>query len=96
MEFIPDGYYSAGNFDRDLRPKVKAELIGRLASKREDDLVIAMGTWAGQDLATDQHPRLWWWLLPATRLAPILLPVRKTLGAIMSMLRSSQTAMQGR
>ncbi|MBX9936653.1 MAG: hypothetical protein K2Y10_08665 [Burkholderiaceae bacterium] len=55
VEFVPDGYYSAGNFDRDLRPKVKAELLGRLANKRDIDLVIAMGTWAGQDLANDQH-----------------------------------------
>lgn len=55
VEFVPDGYYSAGNFDRELRPKVKAELLARLSGKHDIDLVLAMGTWAGQDLANDQH-----------------------------------------
>lgn len=55
VEFVPNGYYSAGNFDRDLRPKVKAQLLERLTNQNDIDLVIAMGTWAGQDLANDQH-----------------------------------------
>ena len=55
VEFVPNGYYNAGNFDRDLRPKVKAQLLERLSSQNDIDLVIAMGTWAGQDLANDQH-----------------------------------------
>lgn len=55
IEFVPDGYYAAGNFDPARRPAVKEELTQRLATKKDIDLVIAMGTWAGQDLATDQH-----------------------------------------
>jgi ABC-type uncharacterized transport system substrate-binding protein len=55
IEFVPDGYYSAGNFDPAKRPVVKEELIDRLANRKDIDLIIAMGTWAGQDLANDRH-----------------------------------------
>ena len=51
VEFVPDGYYAAGNFDPAKRMAVKAELTERLAKKKDIDLMIAMGTWAGQDLA---------------------------------------------
>lgn len=55
LEFVPDAYYAPGDFDKELRPKVKAELIQRLNEKKDIDLVLALGTWAGQDLANDEH-----------------------------------------
>ncbi len=55
LEFVADAYYAPGDFDRDRRAAVRAELIERLNAKRDIDLVIAMGTWAGQDLAQDDH-----------------------------------------
>jgi ABC-type uncharacterized transport system substrate-binding protein len=55
LEFVPDAYYAAGDFDAAKRPAVRAELIERLKTRRDLDLVIAMGTWAGQDLATAEH-----------------------------------------
>lgn len=55
LEFVPDAYYAPGDFDKELRPKVKAELIQRLNEKQDIDLILALGTWAGQDLANDEH-----------------------------------------
>ncbi|WP_221930941.1 ABC transporter substrate-binding protein [Telmatospirillum sp. J64-1] len=55
LEFLPDGYHSAGNFDRDLRVTTREALIRRLKQNGDIDLMIAMGTWAGQDLANDNH-----------------------------------------
>jgi ABC-type uncharacterized transport system substrate-binding protein len=55
LEFVPDGYYNAGNFDRELRSQTRERLIDRLAGQGDIDLMIAMGTWAGQDLANDRH-----------------------------------------
>lgn len=54
LEFLEDGYYSA-NWDDELRQANRARLIKRLASKDEINLVIAMGTWAGLDLANNEH-----------------------------------------
>ncbi|PLX81841.1 MAG: hypothetical protein C0614_06415 [Desulfuromonas sp.] len=54
LEFRPDAHYSA-NWDKKQRPLVKAELIDRLYTKNDLDLIVAMGTWAGQDLANNQH-----------------------------------------
>ncbi|WP_211234110.1 ABC transporter substrate-binding protein [Chitinilyticum litopenaei] len=51
LEFLPDGYHAAGDFDPKQRPVVAAALLKRLQERRDIDLVIAMGTWAGQDLA---------------------------------------------
>lgn len=55
IRFVPDAYYNAGNFDRDQRGPARAAVLERLADKKDVDLMIAMGTWAGQDLATDAH-----------------------------------------
>ena len=55
IEFVPDAYYNAGNFDPKIRPQVRERLIKRLAEQGDIDLMIAMGTWAGQDLANDRH-----------------------------------------
>lgn len=55
IEFVPDAYYNAGNFDPKIRPEVRERLIKRLSERGDIDLMIAMGTWAGQDLANDRH-----------------------------------------
>ncbi|MEI2416354.1 ABC transporter substrate binding protein [Orrella sp. JC864] len=51
VRFVPDGYYTAGNFDASLRGPTREALSQRLAERRDIDLMIAMGTWAGQDMA---------------------------------------------
>ncbi|MFC1821814.1 ABC transporter substrate-binding protein [Thermodesulfobacteriota bacterium] len=54
LQFIKDGHYSA-NWDDKLREKTAATVIKRLNQKNEVDLMIAMGTWAGKDLANNSH-----------------------------------------
>jgi ABC-type uncharacterized transport system substrate-binding protein len=54
IEFVKDGYYTA-NWDDDQRKANKSRLIRRLTSREEINLVIAMGTWAGLDLANNKH-----------------------------------------
>ncbi len=55
LEFVQDGHYSS-NWDEDgQRLEISKHLIGRLNSARDIDLVIAMGTWAGEDLANEEH-----------------------------------------
>ncbi|HRQ57157.1 MAG TPA: ABC transporter substrate binding protein [Azoarcus taiwanensis] len=53
LDFPENGWYAAGDFDPVRRPVVVGELIERLNGPADLDLVIAMGTWAGQDLATE-------------------------------------------
>jgi ABC-type uncharacterized transport system substrate-binding protein len=52
LEFVPDACYSA-NWDDAAREATRAALLGRLATGKDIDLVFALGTWAGQDLAVD-------------------------------------------
>ena len=54
IEFVKDAHYSA-NWDKQLRESVKEEMIGRLNQRKDIDLIIAAGTWAGQDLANNRH-----------------------------------------
>ena len=54
LEFIEDGYYSA-NWDVELRRKNRTQILKSLKRGADVDLVIAMGTWAGLDLANDEH-----------------------------------------
>jgi len=54
LEFCADAYYNS-NWDKEQRPRTKAELIDRLNTKKDLDLILALGTWAGQDLANNQH-----------------------------------------
>ena len=54
IEFVKNAHYSA-NWDDKLRVKTAESVIKRLNSKKDIDLIIAMGTWAGQDLANDKH-----------------------------------------
>ncbi len=53
IEFVDDAYWSA-NWTEDKRYDNKKHAIERL-NQGDIDLVIAMGTWAGQDLANDLH-----------------------------------------
>jgi len=53
IEFVADAYYAAGNFDSDLRPATRQAVHDRLANVGDIDLMIAMGTWAGQDLRVE-------------------------------------------
>ncbi len=54
IEFVADAYYNA-NWDSSQRAIIKKNIIDRLNSKKDIDLIIAMGTWAGKDLATKEH-----------------------------------------
>ncbi|MFA6012733.1 MAG: ABC transporter substrate binding protein [Desulfobacteraceae bacterium] len=52
VEFARDGYFSPGDFDKNLRLQTQKDFL-KMAGNF--DLVIAMGTWAGQDLANSMH-----------------------------------------
>ena len=54
LEFADDGYYSA-NWDDDVRKSIRKELMQRLSGNSDIGLIIAMGTWAGLDLANNEH-----------------------------------------
>ncbi len=54
LEFVPDAFWTA-DWKDDLRAKNRAGFLERARSRRDLDLVLAFGTWAGQDLATDEH-----------------------------------------
>lgn len=54
MEFVRDAFYTS-EFKADQRVRTKQELLDRLNKKKDLDLILAMGTWAGQDLANDEH-----------------------------------------
>ena len=53
IEFVKNAHYSA-QWDEDLRKKTVNKLFKRLNQKKDIDLMIAMGTWAGKDMATDK------------------------------------------
>jgi len=55
IEFVADAYWST-NWDKTNRRSItKQEIIQRLNQKKDIDLMIAMGTWAGKDLASYEH-----------------------------------------
>ncbi len=54
LEFVDHARYDA-EWDRKKRVLNKTEFINRLNFKKDIDLVLAMGTWAGQDLANNEH-----------------------------------------
>jgi ABC-type uncharacterized transport system substrate-binding protein len=54
IEFVSNAYYSAG-WNEKLRKQHSADVIDRLNNKQNLDLILAMGTWAGKDLANDRH-----------------------------------------
>ena len=50
LEFVADAYWRPGNFEAEQRAPMRKAISERLNSKGDIDLVIAMGTWAGQDM----------------------------------------------
>lgn len=54
LQFVPNAHYSA-KWEDDLREKTVKQVINRLNAAKDIDLIIAMGTWAGKDLANNQH-----------------------------------------
>ena len=54
LEFVKDAHYSAG-WNEGTRMRTAPALIERLNTAKDIDLLIAMGTWAGKDLANDRH-----------------------------------------
>jgi ABC-type uncharacterized transport system substrate-binding protein len=54
LTFLPDAFWSAEWQDR-RRAALQAEVLQRLDPPGGIDLMLAMGTWAGQDLANDRH-----------------------------------------
>ena len=54
LTFIGDAHYCA-NWADDLREKTSKKIMKRLITNKDVDLFIAMGTWAGQDLANNRH-----------------------------------------
>lgn len=54
LEFVENAHASS-NWDDKLRAETAKKVQDRLGGKGDLDLMIAMGTWAGQDLANDKH-----------------------------------------
>jgi len=54
IEFVKDAHYSAA-WDDKVREKKAKTVIDRLNHKKDIDLMIAVGTWAGKDLANNKH-----------------------------------------
>ncbi len=53
LEFVADAYWTC-DWDTDRRGEIRKAVLERLRN-RDVDLMLAMGTWAGQDLANDSH-----------------------------------------
>ena len=51
IRFLPDGFYSSG-WEESQRAKIRQEVLDRINTKGDVDLILAFGTWAGQDFAT--------------------------------------------
>lgn len=54
LEFVQDAFYSS-DFKMEIRKKTKEKFLKRLKKKKDIDFIFAMGTWAGQDLANNEH-----------------------------------------
>ncbi|WP_020410104.1 ABC transporter substrate-binding protein [Hahella ganghwensis] len=54
IEFVPDAHYSA-RWDDKTSEKITKTIINRLNDRKDIDLMIAMGTRAGLDLANNKH-----------------------------------------
>lgn len=50
LEFVADAWWQPGNFDPAQRPIVRETIRQRLQERHDIDLILAMGTWAGQDM----------------------------------------------
>lgn len=56
LEFVPDAWWQPGNFDDAKRPAMRQAIAERISTANDIDLIIAMGTWAGQDMAALRVP----------------------------------------
>lgn len=56
LEFVRDAWWQPGNFDVEQRPVLRQSIMKRLSTAKDLDLIIAMGTWAGQDMVALQAP----------------------------------------
>ena len=54
LTFPADAYYTS-SWDATLRGKTAKDIIERLQTRDDIDFMLAFGTWAGQDLANNQH-----------------------------------------
>ncbi|WP_373501356.1 ABC transporter substrate-binding protein [Desulfococcus sp.] len=54
LVFVRDAHYTAG-WDDEARKQTRAAILDRLRQKHDIDLLIAMGTWAGKDMASGDH-----------------------------------------
>lgn len=54
IEFISDAFYSS-NWSKKLRITNKQKILNRLNTKKDIDLILAFGTWAGQDLSAKEN-----------------------------------------
>ena len=52
IHFLRDGHYSA-EWDGTARPLLKEAIIERIRNRKDVDMVIAMGTWSGLDMAQE-------------------------------------------
>lgn len=50
LEFVPNAIWRPGNFDAEQREPMRNAIMNRLQDEQDIDLIIAMGTWAGQDM----------------------------------------------
>jgi ABC-type uncharacterized transport system substrate-binding protein len=55
IEFVPDAFWS-DDFDEIRRLSVRQDIRMRTQERRDIDLILALGTWAGQDMAAIQTP----------------------------------------
>ncbi len=54
LEFVSDAYYCAG-WDDTSRAELSRRIFDRLSNRPDIDLILALGTWAGKDLASNKH-----------------------------------------
>lgn len=52
LQFVADAYWKPGNFDASKRESMRAAIAARIQEENDIDMMIAMGTWAGQDMRT--------------------------------------------
>jgi len=54
LEFVEDAFWSSG-WNTLMREENRADALRRLSTGADIDLVLALGTWAGLDLANNEH-----------------------------------------
>lgn len=52
IEFVADAWWQPGYAEAPLRPALRQAIISRLSTADDIDLIIAMGTWAAQDMVS--------------------------------------------